>query len=444
MSNSRSNNVIDIIRDPFQRFFRIEAAGGIVLLVSTVIALVWANSPWAHLYHEFWESNKLTLGVGNFEISKTFHHWINDGLMAIFFFVVGLEIKREMLTGELSSMKKASLPIAAAIGGMIVPALFYVVLNKNPETSGGWGIPMATDIAFSLGILTLLGKRVPLALKVFLVAFAIVDDLGAVLIIAFFYTSDLQVNFLLYGLGIYLFLILFNRIGIRAVYPYMALGWVIWYFFLQSGIHPTIAGVLIAFTIPINRKIRIATFRQGIDCNLQQFNTDSTTTVDDKKPLNHEQLAAIDNMQTEIKKVQSPLQYLEHFLHGFVTFIVMPVFAIANAGVAFHGSIADVFSSLSLQIEVSLIFGKVLGILLFSYLSVKLGIAVLPKNTKWMNIIGLGLLGGMGFTMSLFIADLAFVSSHHLDPAKIGILIGSLISGIAGYIVLRKTLNPES
>lgn len=439
MTNSNKSNIFDVIGNPIQRFFRIEASGGIILLFATVVALVWANSPFGHTYHEFWEGNKLTLGIGNFELSKTFHHWINDGLMAIFFFVVGLEIKREMLTGELSSIKKASLPIAAAIGGMIIPALFYVVLNKNPETSGGWGIPMATDIAFSLGVLTLLGKRVPLALKVFLVAFAIVDDLGAVLIIAFFYTADLQIDYLLYGLGLFVVLVGFNRLGVRAVYPYMAIGWVIWYFFLKSGIHPTIAGVLIAFTIPIYRKIRVSTFRNRIDCNLQQF----TGEEDDKKTLNHHQLAAIDNMEDEMGKVQSPLQYLEHTLHGFVTYLVMPIFALANAGVAFHGSFADVFSALSLQIEVSLVLGKVLGIFLFSYLSVKLGIAILPKNTKWINIIGLGLLGGMGFTMSLFIANLAFTSPEHLDPAKIGILIGSLIAGVSGYFILRGTLKPE-
>ena len=440
MTNSNKSNVFDIIGDPIQRFFKIEASGGIILLFSTVVALVWANSPWGHTYHEFWEGNNLTLGIGNFEISKTFHHWINDGLMAIFFFVVGLEIKREMLTGELSSIKKASLPIAAAIGGMVVPALIYVALNRTPGTSGGWGIPMATDIAFSLGVLTLLGKRVPLALKVFLVAFAIVDDLGAVLIIAFFYTAELHVDYLLYGLGLFLVLLVFNRLRIRAVYPYMAVGWVIWYFFLKSGIHPTIAGVLIAFTIPIYRKIKISTFRNRIDCNLQQFQGDEK---DKKETLDHHQLAAIDNIGSEMRKVQSPLQHLEHTLHGFVTYLVMPVFALANAGVAFHGSVTDIFSALSLQIEVSLVLGKVLGILLFSFLSVKLGIAVLPKNTKWTNILGLGLLGGMGFTMSLFIANLAFAGPEHLDPAKVGILIGSLISGVAGYFVLKGTLKAE-
>jgi NhaA family Na+:H+ antiporter len=220
----------------------------------------------------------------------------------------------------------------------------------------------------------------------------------------------------------------------------MILGWIIWYFFLKSGIHPTIAGVLIAFTIPINRKIRINTFRNRIDCNLQQFYTEDT---DDKKTLNHHQLDAIDNMETEITKVQSPLQSLEHTLHGFVTYLVMPIFALANAGVAFSGSFADIFSALSLQIEVSLVLGKVVGIFLFSYLSVKLGIAVLPVNTKWINIIGLGLLGGMGFTMSLFIANLAFTSPEHLDPAKIGILIGSFIAGVVGFFILRASLKPE-
>jgi NhaA family Na+:H+ antiporter len=256
-----SNPGLKKIVTPFQRFFQIEAAGGIVLLLATVAALVWANLPSKETYFGLWE-NKMTIGLGNWKLSKDLMHWINDGFMAIFFFVVGLEIKREILAGELSTFRKASLPIFSAIGGMVVPALIFVTLNKNPETASGWGVPMATDIAFSLGILSLFGKRVPLALKVFLVAFAIVDDLGAVLIIAVFYSQDLHTNYLLYGLGLYILLIILNRTGMVKDQPYMLIGWVIWYFFLKSGVHPTIAGVMIAFTIPVTRRIDVTTFKR--------------------------------------------------------------------------------------------------------------------------------------------------------------------------------------
>lgn len=432
------NQVISAIINPFQRFFRIEASGGIVLLSVTVVALVLANSGLKHEYHHFWE-NYLTLELGSFSLSKTVHHWINDGLMAIFFFVVGLEIKREILAGELSTIKLASLPIFAAIGGMLIPALVYLGLNNNPEAASGWGVPMATDIAFSLGILSLLGKKVPLSLKVFLVAFAIVDDLGAVLVIALFYSSELEVTYLLYSLALFTLLIVFNRMHITRLEPYMVVGWVIWYMFLQSGLHPTIAGVLIAFTIPVYRKINVVTFRNIMERNLQPFCQEDCI---DKMTLTHQQLHNIDHMQSLIHKVQSPVQSLEHKLHGFVTYVVMPVFALANAGVTFEGvKFAQVFSSLSLNIELSLLLGKVIGIVVFAWIAVRLGIANMPESVKWPQIIGVGLLGGIGFTMSLFISNLAFISHSMLNQAKIGILVGSLLSGVCGYFLLRYTLK---
>lgn len=440
MSDKKERKIISNIVTPFQRFFRIEASGGIVLLAFTVIALVWANSPWGDIYNKLWHY-KFTIGVvGKFSISKDILHWVNDGLMAIFFFVVGLEIKRELVAGELSSVKKASLPIAAAIGGMVVPAAVYVIINTNPSTEGGWGIPMATDIAFSLGILSLLGKRVPVALKVFLVAFAIVDDLGAILIIAMFYSEQIFWNYLFIALGLVLVLVAFNRMNIKSIPPYMAIGWVIWYLFLKSGIHPTIAGVLIAFTIPMKRSIRLGRFKDTIQRNLDSFC--ASPTENSKLTLKHDQLAAIDNMEAEILRVQSPVQRLEHNMHKFVTYVVMPLFALTNAGVVLRSaSIANVFSDLSGIIELSLVVGKMLGIFLFSWIAVKLGLASLPARVKWSHIISLGFLGGMGFTMSLFISNLAFSSEALLNPAKIGILTGSLIAGVIGYVSLYFTLQ---
>ena len=439
MNKQKNPTRIRTLLQPFQRFFQIEASGGIVLMVFTIIALFWANSPWAESYKELWHT-KLTIGLGSFKLSKDLHHWINDGLMAIFFFVVGLEIKRELLAGELSSIKQASLPIAAAIGGMVLPALIFVTVNQNPETELGWGIPMATDIAFSLGILSLLGKRVPLSLKVFLVAFAIVDDLGAVMIIALFYSQQIYWTYLLIGLSLIILLIIFNKLEIISVHPYMAVGWVIWFLFLKSGIHPTIAGVLIAFTIPVNRTINLKTFRTHMQENLDFFF--KTNDKNNKITLSHEQLAAISNMDDRLFHVQSPVQRLEHELHGFVTYIVMPIFALANAGVVLKGAqFSDIFSNVSGVIELSLVVGKVLGVFVFSWLSVKLGLAALPPNVKWKHILGLGFLGGMGFTMSLFIANLAFTSEALLNPAKIGILAGSLIAGIVGYFSLYYTLE---
>lgn len=438
MANNNKTRLNDFI-DPIQSFFKIEASGGIVLLFFTVIALVWANSPWGQVYHDLWENN-LSIGIGKFDITKSILHWVNDGLMAIFFFVVGLEIKRELLAGELASLKKASLPIAAAIGGMLIPALLYIVLNTNPTTEIGWGIPMATDIAFSLGILSLLGKRVPLALKVFLVAFAIVDDLGAVLIIAMFYSGEIEWNYLFIALGLILILVIFNRINLKSIHPYMIIGWVIWYLFVKADIHPTIAGVLIAFTIPVKRSIRKSVFRERMDKNLMNFF--SSPQSNNKITLTGQQMVALDEMEDEIKRVQSPAQRVEHSLHGFVTYVVMPLFALINAGVVLKGArFSDVFSEVSGVIELSLVFGKVLGIFLFSYIAVKLKIATLPERVKWKHILSLGFLGGMGFTMSLFISNLAFKSEALLNPAKIGILTGSLIAGIGGYLLLYFTLE---
>ncbi len=423
----------DKVKQPFLRFLKIESSGGILLIIATVMALIIANSDWANYYESFWQQD-FTIGADFFKLTKPIILWINDGLMAIFFFLVGLEIKRELLAGELSSPKKAALPIIAAIGGMIVPAAMFLFLNRNGQGIEGWGIPMATDIAFSLGILSLLGKRVPIALKVFLVAFAIVDDIGAIVVIALFYSAHIHWSLLLIALALLAVLFILNYINIRFIPFYMVIGWVIWYLFLKAGIHPTIAGVLIAFSIPSNRKIKLKDFSLRMNRNLDDF---CNQPCEDSITLNHSQLAAIDNMQSQIDKVQSPLQQLEHNLHGFVTYFVMPLFAFANAGVVLKGAGLSSFSSLTLSISASLVLGKITGILLFSYLTVKLGLSALPSNIGWRHILGAGMLGGIGFTMSLFISNLAYDNIILINQAKLGILIGSFIAALIGFIYLK-------
>jgi len=441
MTRRNRLQVFNLLSDPFQRFFQKEASGGIILIIATALALFWANSPWSGLYQKI-INYKLTFQLGElFLISKSLLLWVNDGLIPIFFFVVGLEIKREILTGELSEIKQASLPVIAALGGMIVPAGIFICLNYGKPGMEGWGIPMATDIAFSLGVLSLLGKRVPLNLKVFLTAFAIFNDIGAVIVIALFYSSGIYWSLLLAGSGLLLMLFVANLIGIRSIPFYIITGFIIWYLFLKSGIHPTIAGILLAFTIPANRKIRIPIFVKSLNKNLDEF---CTTDCDDELLLNRKQLTAIDNMEYYIEKVQSPLQRLENSLHGFVTWFVMPAFALANAGIVFVGGPEmSGIDSLTIDIALSLFPGKLIGVFGFTYLFVKLGFSKLPANLRWVHYIGVGFLGGVGFTMSIFISTLAFNDAILTNHAKMGILFGSILSGICGYILLRFTLKEK-
>lgn len=430
----------DNLRQPFIRFLKIESSGGILLIIATISALLIANSHWASFYESFWKHD-FTIGADFFNLTKPILLWINDGLMAIFFFLVGLEIKRELIAGELSSPKKAALPIIAAIGGMLVPAGLFFFFNRNGQGLEGWGIPMATDIAFSLGVLSLLGKRVPIALKVFLVAFAIVDDIGAIIIIAIFYSSQIHWSLLIIALVLVIVLFVFNAVNIRFIPLYMIIGWIIWYLFLKAGIHPTIAGVLIAFSIPSNRKIKLKDFSFRMNRNLNDF---CDEPCEDSMTLNHKQLASIDNMQSQIDKVQSPLQQLEHNLHGFVTYMIMPLFAFANAGVVLQGAGLASFNTITLSISASLVLGKITGILLFSFLTVKLGLSALPDNTGWKHIVGASMLGGIGFTMSLFISNLAYDNIILINQAKLGILIGSLVAALLGYSYLRFTLKKDN
>ena len=387
--------MINYLSKPFRWFFKLEAASGLILLIAAILALFISNSNLSDLYFSSLEKY-LFIGINEFGLKLSVHHWINDALMAIFFFFVTLEIKREFIQGELSNIKQALLPIIAAVGGMVIPALFYVVINwGNQETMNGWAIPSATDIAFSLGILSLLGSRVPISLKVFLTALAIIDDLGAILIIAFFYSGDLSIPYLSLILVSYILLLILNKFSIKIFVPYLIIGLCMWFFTYKSGIHATIAGVLLASTIPHRLK----------------------------------------------ENDFSLLLKIEHGISPYVAFLIMPIFAFANAGVNLEGlSLSSLLSPVPLGILLGLFFGKQIGVLLFSYVSVKFKFAEMPNNSSWMSIYGVSILTGIGFTMSLFVGNLAFVENvQYIDGVKIGVLTGSLLSTVFGYFILLIT-----
>ena len=384
--------MINYITAPFRWFFKLEAASGLVLLIAAIIALILSNTNLSTLYFGILNAHFL-IGIDNFGLDLSVLHWINDVLMAIFFFVVTLEIKREFIQGELSKPKRALLPIIGAVGGMLVPALIYIFINfETGDTLRGWAIPSATDIAFSIGVLSLLGSRVPVSLKVFLVALAIIDDLGAIIIIAFFYSSDLQYLFIFLMIGSFIALTILNKVGIKKFTPFLIVGIFLWYFTYSSGIHATISGVLLATTIPHRKK----------------------------------------------EKDFSLLLKLEHFLSPYVAFGIMPLFALANAGVELGGvSFHTLISPIPLGILCGLFIGKQIGVFLFSYIAIKLKFAEMPTNSDWIKFYGVGILTGIGFTMSLFVGNLAFVESvNYMDGVKIGVLSGSFLSAIVGYLVL--------
>lgn len=431
-----------LILDPFQRFIAWESSSGIILFLAALTALIWANSPWQAVYFHLRHVHFI-IGFEGWALNLPFHSWINDGLMAVFFFMVGLEIKRELLVGELSQIRHAALPVMAAIGGMLVPAILYLLINP-PGTPyhQGWGIPTVTDIAFSLGVLTLLGNRIPLSLKVFLTALAIIDDLGAVLLIAIFYSTGIQWGPCLLALVIFGLLVLMNRLRVRWIPAYLALGAALWLAMLHSGIHSTIAGVLLAITIPASSKIKATKFgEEGLAVlHMMQHleinsNTNAMIAEDDYQ-------SGVQNLETLCEEVQAPLQRLEHALNPWVTYGIMPLFAFANAGVSFSADslLQSITHPITFSIVIGLVLGKQLGITLFSWLSVKLGFADLPENTRWVHLYGLACLGGIGFTMSLFISGLAF-GSELADLAKVGIILASLISGLWGWFVLNKTVQ---
>ena len=387
--------MIDYISKPFRWFFKLEAASGLVLLISAILALIISNSSLSYLYFQTLEKY-IFFGFNNFGLKLSVLHWINDVLMAIFFFFVTLEIKREFIQGELSNIKQAMLPIIAAVGGMLVPALIYVYINfGNTETLNGWAIPSATDIAFSLGILSLLGSRVPISLKVFLTALAIIDDLGAIVIIAFFYSGDLSILYLTMMLLSFIALLVLNKFGFKTFFPYLIIGVILWHFTHESGIHATIAGVLLACTIPHRKK----------------------------------------------EKDFSLLVKIEHAISPYVAFGIMPLFAFANAGVSLEGiSFSSLLLPVPLGILLGLFIGKQLGVFIFSYVSIKFGFAQMPNNSNWFTLYGVGVLTGIGFTMSLFVGNLAFIdNSQYMDGVKLGVLSGSLLSTLFGYFLILIT-----
>jgi NhaA family Na+:H+ antiporter len=426
------------------RFINEEAYGGVLLIIATIAALIWANSAFYESYHHIWYEIKVGFAWGDLNMIASLHHWINDGLMALFFFVLGLEIKREIMGGELSSIKKASMPIAAAIGGMLIPALFYViVVMKTPEYLHGWGIPMATDIAFALGLLAMLGSRVPLNLKIFLTALAIADDLGAVMVIAVFYTESIDYSELMYAGFFLAVLIAANYMGVRRTVFYALVGFIgVWIAFIFSGVHATIAGVLIALTIPARTKISENSYVDKLTVYLSKFKKekpDNNSTL-----LTKEQVHIISEIEELNDKAHTPLQKLEHALHPVTAFFILPVFALSNAGVHIDGSVVDMLvHPISLGIIAGLILGKFLGISLLSHLVVKLKIASLPENVTWQHIYGVAFLAGIGFTMSMFISDLAFKEDELKQIAKVGIMAASLLSAIIGMVWLSMASNKK-
>jgi len=443
MSTDLQNRVssrlpIEVLMSPFVSFAKIEAAGGILLMASTIAALLWANSSWAETYHAIWHA-PLSIGFGRFSLTETRHEWINDGLMAIFFFLVGLEIKREVLIGELSSLRQAAFPLIAAIGGAILPALIYVGIAHDPTAIKGWAIPMATDIAFVLGVLAILGNRVPVSLKIFVTALAIADDLIAVLVIAIFYTERIHFLSLALGLAGVALCLGANLLGIRKPIVYAFIGIFVWCAVLKSGVHATVAGVLLAFTIPANTYIDRESFLRQSRSLLDRFEGAAEGSSDSH--------SSIHAMHKKLELVESPLHRIERGLHPWVSFLIMPLFAFANSGVQILGNIAAaVRHPVALGVVLGLFIGKPLGIWTFAWMSTKFGLASAPSDLSWRALFGAAWLCGIGFTMSLFIGTLAFGEGNLLSMAKIGILAASLTAGIcASVFLLRRavTSNPD-
>jgi len=425
---------IDHFHDKVEKLIGNDTSIGIVLFLSALAALIVANSTWGgEWYHHIWETN-IALSFGDKSFDMSLHHLINDGLMAIFFFMVGLEIKREFLIGSLNSWKKASLPIGAAVGGMMAPALIYLLFTSG-EAQSGWGIPMATDIAFTLGLINLVRNRIVRSLKVFVTSLAVVDDIGAVLVIALFYTSELHLEQLYYAGGVLAFLLIANQLGVRSVLFYTFFGIMgIWSAFFYAGIHPTIAGILLAFTIPARTKI---TRRSFIHYGRKLFNAyDRTKSLDDRHNSSRED-QLLEEMENLGDEARAPLQKIESGLHHFVYFIIMPLFAFANAGVSLSGDFFNIIGSgIGLGIIAGLILGKMIGISVFSRLMVALKIAEMPKGADWRQVIGVAFLAGIGFTMSLFISDLAFENPEQIGQAKMAVLVASSLAALIGLTIL--------
>ncbi|PWJ57357.1 NhaA family Na+:H+ antiporter [Dyadobacter jejuensis] len=431
---------IDHIVRPVSKFIHQEFTGGIILFIQVVVAIIWVNSAFSESYHHLW-ANELGVELGPYTFKQSLHVWINDGLMALFFFVIGLELKREFSSGELSTLQKASLPMMAALGGMVVPAAVYILININTPSVHGWGIPMATDIAFALAILSLAGKNIPNAVKVFLSALAVADDLGAVLVIAFFYTPQITFFPLALAAGFLLVLMAGNLLGIRTTFFYLIVGIAVWACFLFSGVHATIAGVLVAFTIPARTKINEEEYLLKIRKNTQDFETAIPQNGSLTTPEQHQ---IIENIKEISLDAETPLQKIENNLHPWVAFVIMPLFALSNAGILIGSNFfSTLINPVSLGVTTGLVVGKLVGILFFAWLMVRLGFSKLPQGANWGHITGVALLAGVGFTMSLFITELAFTHPLMVTEAKYGILLASLVSGILGYMILTRQ-KPEN
>ena len=436
-------SAFDRIITPFEEFIHRETTSGILLMVCAAAALIIANSGFYDTYLHVLET-KFSLALGPWALEKSLHHWINDGLMALFFFVVGLEIKREVLVGELSDLRQAALPIVAAIGGMLIPALIYAAINFDGEGIGGWGIPMATDIAFAVGCLALLGSRIPKALLTFLVALAIVDDLGAVLVIAFFYTDQIYMTALMLA-GLFLgLLVLFNMLGIRKPLPYFLIGLLMWVAMLKSGIHATLAGVLTALTIPATSRYDPSQFSELVQKLMRKF--DASYRPGESIMKNDEQRSILQTFENGIQMAETPLQRLEHSMHTPVAFLIIPIFALANAGVPIQlEGIGSVLADpITLGIIAGLVAGKFVGIAGFSWVAIKMGLGRLPHGVSFSQLAGVAVLAGIGFTMSIFIAELAFAGEQqNLLMAKTGILLASVLAGVIGIVWLLICTQPK-
>jgi len=442
--NAPWEKAFDRVLTPLDEFIHRQTTSGVLLMICAVVALYIANSQWNVAYHHFLEL-QLTIGIEGFQLSKTIHHWINDGLMAIFFFVIGLELKREFMAGELANPKQALLPIFAAAGGMLVPVIIYISINPDGPALNGWGVPMATDIAFALGTLALLGSRIPKSLLTFLVALSIVDDLGAVMVIALFYTDTLNVNALLLAAILLVILMAFNRGGIRRPLPYLLVGVILWIAMLQSGVHATVAGILLAFTIPMRPKYDPKPFLAHINDLVEQIKQSYSRESNLVK--NDEMRAKVRALGEGVQLVQAPAQILEHKIHLPSAYLIIPIFALANAGIPIDwASLNSIITHpVSAGIVLGLFAGKLIGIAGFCWIGLKLRLASLPPDMNFKHIIGVGLMGGIGFTMSIFIAELGF--AHHADDllmAKSGVLIGSALAGVSGFLWLYFTTKTDN
>ena len=434
----------DRILTPFEEFIHRQTTSGLLLMAMAVLAMALANGPFADTYNKAIHTY-ISIDVGDWSLKMTLQHWVNDGLMALFFFVVGLELKREFLVGELANPRNATMPIAAAIGGMVVPALIYFAINPSGDAALGWGVPMATDIAFAVGALALLASRVPKALITFLVALAIVDDLGAVMVIAFFYTDSIAIGPLVVAGGLFALLLALNMIGIRNTIPYFIIAVFLWYALLQSGVHATLAGILGAMTVPAIPKYNPERFSEHVAELMQRFDD---SHQQGKNIMTNEPLrAVVQTLNNGVVSVEAPLQRLEHIWHMPVAYLVIPIFALVNAGIPLEfGSMGETLKSpVMMGVSLGLIVGKFVGITGFSWLVLKLGVAQLPKGTRFTQIAGVSLLAGIGFTMSIFVAQLGFGEREDLLlMAKTGILLASVLAGIAGYVWLYMVSKPGS